>query len=180
MLPSPKKIVTLFVAPRCDPGSVPVLFNTGMKKTFLQAKPYTVSGAENRLHSLGTLVCIQASAEQTGGAFNLFDVLLPAGYETALHIHYAEDVAIHILEGALDIFWGEERRQAAAGSFFFQPRGMPHGFRVTGTSPARILYLTFPAGFDGFVLEHSRSITGAEAMVSEAHYKIEVLGSLPT
>jgi hypothetical protein len=29
------------------------------------------------------------------------------------------------------------------------------------------------------VLEHSRSITEAEAMVSEAHYKIEVLGSLP-
>jgi quercetin dioxygenase-like cupin family protein len=180
MLPSPKKIVTLFVAPRCDPGSAPVLFNTGMKKTFLQAKPYTVSGAENRLHSLGTLVCIQASAEQTGGAFNLFDVLLPSGYETALHIHYAEDVAIRILEGALDVFWGEERRLAEAGSFFFQPRGMPHGFRVTGTSPARILYMTFPAGFDGFVLEHSRSITEAEAMASEAHYKIEVLGTLPT
>jgi hypothetical protein len=77
------------------------------------------------------------------------------------------------------MFWGEERRQAKSGSFFFQPRGMPHGFRVTGTSPARILYMTFPAGFDGFVLEHSRSITEAEAMVSEAHYKIEVLGSLP-
>ena len=156
-----------------------MLFNTGMKKTYLQAKPYTLSGAETTLHSLGARVSIQASAEQTGGAFNLFDVLLPAGYETALHIHYAEDVAIRILEGALDIFWGEERRQAAAGSFFFQPRGMPHGFRVTGTSSARILYLTFPAGFDGFVLEHSRSITGAEAMASEARYKIEVLGSLP-
>lgn len=156
-----------------------MLFNTGMKKTYLQAKPYALRGTENRLHSLGARVAIQASAEQTGGAFNLFDVLLPTGYETALHIHYAEDVAIRILEGALDIFWGEEKRQAEAGSFFFQPRGMPHGFRVTGTSPARILYLTFPAGFDGFVLEHSRSITGAEAMVSEAHYKIEVLGSLP-
>jgi mannose-6-phosphate isomerase-like protein (cupin superfamily) len=179
MLPSPKKIVTLFVSPLCDPGSGPVLFNTGMKKTYLQAKPYTVSGAKNRLHSLGTRVSIQASAEQTGGAFNLFDVLLPTGYETALHIHYAEDVAIRILEGALDIFWGEERRQAKVGSFFFQPRGMPHGFRVTGISTARILYMTFPAGFDGFVLERSRSITEAEAIVSEARYKIEVLGTLP-
>ena len=99
--------------------------------------------------------------------------------ERLLRLAEAIDSNIRILEGALDIFWGEERRQAEAGSFFFQPRGMPHGFRVTGTSPARILYLTFPAGFDGFVLERSRPITEVEAMASEAQYKIEVLGSLP-
>jgi quercetin dioxygenase-like cupin family protein len=137
------------------------------------------NNTENRLYSLDALVSIQASAEQTGGTFNLFDVLFPTGYETPLHIHYAEDVAIRVLKGALDIFWGAEKQQAIAGSFFFQPRGTPHGFRVTGKSPARILYITFPAGFDGFVLEHSKSLTGVEVMVSEAHYKIEVLGSLP-
>ena len=136
--------------------------------------------AENRLYSLGARISIQADTEQTGGAFNLFDVLCPTGFETPLHIHYAEDVAIHVLEGTLDIFWGETGQQAEAGSFFFQPRGMPHGFRVTGKSPARILYFTFPAGFDGFVIERSVSMTVVEAMVSEAHYKIEVLGSLPT
>lgn len=136
--------------------------------------------AENRLYSLGALVSIQASAEQTAGAFNLFDVLLPTGYETPLHIHYAEDVAIHVLEGTLNIFWGEERKQAEAGSFFFQPRGMPHGFRVTGQSAARILFMTFPAGFDRFVLEHSKPISDLEAIVSEAQYKIEGLGPLPT
>jgi quercetin dioxygenase-like cupin family protein len=150
-----------------------------MKRTSLQTKPFVASDAENRLYSLGARVSIQASAEQTGGAFNLFDVLCPTGYETPLHIHYAEDVAIHVLAGTLDIFWGEAGKQAEAGSFFFQPRGMPHGFRVTGKSPAHILYFTFPAGFDGFVLEHSKSMTEVEAMVSEAHYKIEVLGSLP-
>jgi quercetin dioxygenase-like cupin family protein len=135
--------------------------------------------AADRLYSLGALVSIQASAEQTGGAFNLFDVLLPSGYETPLHIHYAEDVAIRLVEGALDIFWGAEKKQAIAGSFFFQPRGTPHGFRVIGKSPARILYMTFPAGLESFVLEHNKSMTEVEAMVSEAQYKIEVLGSLP-
>lgn len=180
MLPSPKKIVTLFVTPWCDPGSALALFNMSMKKTSLQAKPFLVNDAENRLHSLGTLVSIKADTEQTGGAFNLFDVLCPTEYETPLHIHYAEDVAIHVLEGTLNIFWGEESKQAEIGSFFFQPRGMPHGFRVIGKSPARILYFTFPAGFDRFVLEHSKPISDFEAMVSEAQYQIEVLGPLPT
>jgi quercetin dioxygenase-like cupin family protein len=179
VIPSPKKIVTLFVTLQCDPGNGFALFNTGMKRTSLQTKPFLVSGAENRLHSLGALVSIKAGAEQTGGAFNLFDVWLPPGYETPLHIHYEEDVAVHILEGGLDIFWGEDRRPAEIGSFFFQPRGMPHGFRVTGKASARILYLTFPAGFDGFVFEHSKSISDLEAVVYAARYKIEVLGPLP-
>lgn len=132
-----------------------------------------------KFKSLGALVCIQASAEQTGGAFNLFDVLLPNGYETSLHIHYAEDVAIHVLAGTLDLFWGEERKRAQAGSFFYQPRGLPHGFRVTGMAPVRILYLTFPAGFDAFVIQRSKSISASEALTLEAHYKLEVLGPLP-
>jgi quercetin dioxygenase-like cupin family protein len=132
-----------------------------------------------RFESLGALVCIKAGMEQTGGAFSLLDVVCPAGYETPLHIHYAEDVAIHVLEGVLDIFWGDEKKQAQAGSFFFQPRGTPHGFRVTGKTPACILYLTFPAGFDKFILERSLPVNAFEEMVSEGHYQIEVLGPLP-
>ncbi len=128
---------------------------------------------------MGALVGVKASAEQTGGIFNLFDVLCPIGYETPLHIHYAEDVAIHVLEGALDIFWGDGRHQAEVGSFFFQPRGTPHGFRVVGNLPARILYMTLPAGFDEFIVERSKPVADFETMVSETNYKIEVLGSLP-
>jgi quercetin dioxygenase-like cupin family protein len=150
-----------------------------MKKTSLQARPYMRNGSEPGFKSLGARVSIQASAEQTGGAFNLFDVWLPRGYETPLHIHYAEDVAIHVLAGSLDLFWGEERNRARAGSFFYQPRGLPHGFRVTGTLPARVSYMTVPAGFERFVIERSRPIPGSEALILEAHYKLEVLGPLP-
>jgi len=138
-----------------------------------------LSNEATRFEALGALVSIQACTEQTGGAFNLFDVLLPAGYETPLHIHYAEDVAIQVMQGTLDLFWGADRKPAKTGSFFFQPRGTPHGFRVTGTLPARISYMTFPAGFDGFVLEHSQPVPDFERMLLEARYKIEVLGPLP-
>ena len=151
----------------------------GMKKTSLQIKPYMLNDDEPRLKSLGALVSIKASAEQTGGAFNLFDVSCPIGYETPLHIHYEEDVAIHVLEGALDIFWGDEKQRAEVGSFFFQPRGTPHGFRVVGTMHARISYMTTPAGFDEFVLARSKPFTDFEARMLEARYKIEILGSLP-
>jgi len=50
---------------------------------------------------------------------------------------------------------------------------------VNGTLPARILYLTFPAGLEGFVIAYKGQLSGSDAMIAAAHYKIEVLGSLP-
>lgn len=138
-----------------------------------------LSNESTRFEALGALVSIQARTEQTGGAFNFFDVLIPTGYETPLHIHYAEDVAIQVMQGTLELFWGSEKKQAGAGSFFFQPRGIPHGFRVTGTISARISYMTIPAGFDGFVLGHCQPVADFERMLLEARFKIEVLGPLP-
>ena len=109
----------------------------------LQTRPYALNSEEGqRLQLFGSLVTVKATSEQTGGVFNLFDVSCPPDYATPLHIHYAEDVAVYVLEGMLTCFWGGEKRGAVAGSYFYQPRGTPHGFRVEGDSPARILYLT--------------------------------------
>ena len=109
----------------------------------------------------------------------MFEILLPVGFETPLLIHYAEDVALHVLEGTLDVFWGTEKIQAQAGSFFFQPRGTPHGLRARGTKPVRLTYLIVPAGLDRFVLESSRFMTGYDAQRALGQFKIEVLGPLP-
>lgn len=145
---------------------------------FLQTKPYMNTYQDvQRLQSLGVLISINATLEQTGGIFNLFEVLCPIKYETPLHIHYAEDVAIFVVGGALEIFWGKEKKNAPPGSFFFHPKGTPHGFRVHGKSPARILYITIPAGFDRYVLECSNS-TSNFGKVAAARYKIEILGPL--
>lgn len=143
-----------------------------------QTKPYMLDNEEGQLlQALGASVSIKATSEQTGGVFNLFEVSCPPHYATPLLIHYSEDVAIYILESTLTFFWGGEKREAAAGSFFFQPRGTPHGFRVNGNMPARILYMTLPAGFDRFVLEHKLPTPDPEA--DAARYKIEILGPLP-
>jgi quercetin dioxygenase-like cupin family protein len=144
----------------------------------LQTKPYVLHDDREEIRALNALVSVLANTEQTNGTFNLFDVVCPSSFETPLHIHYAEDVAIYILEGALDIFWGDEKQQAEDGSYFFQPRGVPHGFRVTGTAPARILYMTLPAGLDKFVIERSKPATNPGSTISEAHFKIEVLDPL--
>ena len=146
----------------------------------LQTKPYLLNNEEGQcLRALGALVSIKANSEQTGDVFNLFEVFCPPEYVTPLHIHYMEDVAIYVLEGALVFFWGTEKREAIAGSLFYQPRGTPHGFRVEGGAPARILYITVPAGFDRFILEHKLPTPVSNSEADAARYKIEILGPLP-
>ncbi len=146
----------------------------------LQTKPYTLNDEEGQcLQSLGALVSVKATSEQTGGVFNLFEVSCPPDYATPLHIHYTEDVAVYVLEGELTFFWGSEKKEAVAGSFFYQPRGTPHGFRVESAKPARILYMTIPAGFDRFVVEQELLAPNLESATAAARYKIEILGPLP-
>jgi len=146
----------------------------------LQTKPYMLDNKEGQvLQSLGTLISVKATSEQTGGVFNLFDVSCPPGYTTPMHIHYTEDVVVYVLEGSLVLFLGSERREAVVGSFFYQPRGTPHGFRVEDDTPARILYVTIPAGFDRFVYERKLPCPESDSDVAAARYKIEILGPLP-
>ena len=151
-----------------------------MTDTFLNM-PYALAHDEGkRIHSFGKLlIIVKASSEQTGGAFNLLEAVCPPGFVTPLHIHYAEDVTVFVLEGALISFRGADRCEARAGSFLFQPRGIPHGFRVNGASPARILYMTIPAGSDWFILEHELASQKTEMEEAAARYKIEILGPLP-
>ena len=147
---------------------------------FLQTKPYMLSNEEGQfLQSLGAWVSIKATSEQTGGRFNVFEVCCPTCFSTPLHIHYTEDIAIYVFEGTLTVFWGSEKKQAVAGSFFYQPRGAPHRLCVKSPAPARILYITIPAGFDRFVVADELLAPESERERTAARYKIEILGPLP-
>lgn len=146
----------------------------------LQTRPYMLSSDQGRLlQSMGASVSIKASSEQTGGVFNIFDVSCPPGYATPLHIHYTEDVSIYVLEGALTFYCGTESQAGSPGAYFFQPSGTAHGFRVDGSAPARLLYITFPAGLDRFLIEQSLPAPEGAAESAAARHKIEVLGPLP-
>lgn len=143
-------------------------------------RPYMLDAEDGRfLESLGASIIVKATSDQTGGAFNLFEVSCPPGYATPLHVHYAEDAAVYVLGGVLTLYCGDEKKRAATGSFLYQPRCTPHGFRAEGTTPVRILYMTIPAGFDRFVTEQEMPAEEYEAETAAARYKIEVLGRLP-
>ncbi len=148
--------------------------------TYLVTRPHGFDCDEGQpLNFCGALICVKATSEQTNGAFNLFEVSCRPGFTTPLHIHYCEEVVVIVLEGRLSFFWGDEKMEAIPGSYFFQPRGTPHGFQVEGAEPARILYMTIPAGFDQFLIEQELAAPKSDPEIAAARYKIEILGTLP-
>ena len=105
---------------------------------------------------LSNRMTVKATAGSTGGAFGLLESAMAPGFSPPLHVHHREDEAFYVLEGELTMRCGDRTFQAAAGSFVFLPRDVPHSFVVEGDRPARMLTLLTPGGGEGFFIDASR------------------------
>jgi quercetin dioxygenase-like cupin family protein len=96
--------------------------------------------------AMGSLFEGLVSGAETEGRFDLSLVTQPPGIAPPMHVHTHEAEAFYVLEGTMIYQAGEECHQLAAGSFIYLPKGVPHAFRITGSTPARVLGLIAPAG----------------------------------
>ena len=136
---------------------------------------------------LGLPTSVRATRETTGGAFGIVENWdMPPGFASPYHVHHAEDEAFYVVEGELAIVCGGKWMKAGPGTYAFGPRDIPHGFKVIGSSPARLLLLCTPGGFEHFVLELSQPIDApptppdmAKLVETAAKFKIDILGPLP-
>lgn len=108
----------------------------------------------------GGILTMKATAEETGGAFLLFEDAMCAGKTTPLHIH-EEDELLYVLEGEILVAIDGEEHQVGAGGVAFAPRGVPHAFLVTSPT-ARLLTLLTPGSAEAFYRGASEP-AGAEA-----------------
>jgi steroid delta-isomerase-like uncharacterized protein len=130
---------------------------------------------------------LRSTGETTGGAFALLEHWeMPVGFGTPYHTHHREDESFYVLEGQLAIICDGKWLKAGPGTFVFGPREIPHGFQVVGDSPAKMLLVCSPAGFERFVLEQTSPISEpprppdmARLMTLAEKYAIEIHGPLP-
>jgi len=123
---------------------------------------------------LDTLVTVKAASESTGG-WALVEIAA-AGHAPPLHAHHGEDEAFYVLEGEMSIICGDRRFNAAAGSFVFIPRGVPHTFKVE--QPAKWLVLAPSGDFMNFVREMGEPARTRSLPVLEGPPDIEKLNRL--
>jgi quercetin dioxygenase-like cupin family protein len=89
----------------------------------------------------------------SGGRVGLFESTVPAGGGPPVHIHHNEDEVIGVLDGEYEFWLDGTIRRMGPGEAIFLPRGVPHTFRVAGRTPARLLAVLTPGGFEGFFAE---------------------------
>ena len=105
---------------------------------------------------LGASIRLIARAIDTDGRFTVFEQTTPAGWGPPRHVHAKEDEIVYVLDGTYEVSLGDERRTVSAGGCAILPRGIPHGFRNVGDTPARFVCVVTPGGLEEYFLEIAR------------------------
>jgi steroid delta-isomerase-like uncharacterized protein len=153
-------------------------------------QPHSSTRDEPALHFLGLPTLLRATGPSTDGAFGLIEhLMIPPGFASPYHVHRLEDEAFYVLAGEMAFVCGGHWLTAGPGTYVFGPRTVPHGFKVLGDSPARLLLLCAPAGFEQSVLDLSEPEPSpgvppsppdmARLAAAAATYGVDLLGPLP-
>jgi quercetin dioxygenase-like cupin family protein len=113
---------------------------------------------ERRWFAGGGLWTMKATAEETDGAFILFEDRMPRGKTTPLHIHPHEDETFIVLEGEILVHVEGTEHRVGPGGVSVVPRGTRHAFLVT-SEMARILALQTPGSAEAFYRDASEPST---------------------
>ncbi|MGD9905053.1 MAG: cupin domain-containing protein [Vicinamibacterales bacterium] len=123
------------------------------------------------------------------GGLHAVELQLPPGERSPWHVHHDEDEWFYVIEGQAEVLVGDARTRLGGGDFAFGPRDVPHGFRITSATPARLLLLTVGGRFSEFIAENSVPIVAGAApdgdpdlaalAASARRYGQEILGPLP-
>jgi quercetin dioxygenase-like cupin family protein len=101
-------------------------------------------GGENLFYD-GGLLTFKATGAQTEDALLLFEVRMPQGKATPLHVHPDADETFYLIDGEVRVhIEGIEDRTVSKDSVVMIPRGSPHAFMVV-SEVAHMLVLMTPA-----------------------------------
>ncbi len=128
-----------------------------------------------------------AKAEDTAGAFLLWEDRMARGKVTPLHTHPTEETT-YVIEGEILMHLDGAEYPLTAGGVALAPRGVPHAFTVVSET-ARTLTLHTPGTSQAFYLGASRPLAADEdsgvvdfdrvAASARENGGIEILGPPP-
>jgi len=99
---------------------------------------------ERRWFFGGGLHIWKATADDTDGAFLLFEDRVDYGKVKPLHLHPDSDETMIVLQGEILMHLDGAEHTVRAGGIASAPRGIPHAFKVSGAGGARLLCLHTP------------------------------------
>jgi mannose-6-phosphate isomerase-like protein (cupin superfamily) len=114
-----------------------------------------IAPSDGKAGSLGSIgVRFMIGTDESGGGFSLVEhPMPPRALAAPLHRHSREDEYSFVLEGRMGALLGDETVYAEPGDLVFKPRNQWHTFWNASDTPARILEIISPGGFERFFEE---------------------------
>jgi mannose-6-phosphate isomerase-like protein (cupin superfamily) len=118
----------------------------------LPAAAKVIGPADGKAGSLGSIgVRFLLDGDESGGGVSLVEhPMPPRALAAPMHRHSREDEYSFVLEGRVGALLGDELVFGEPGDLIFKPRDQWHTFWNAGDTPARILEVISPAGFERF------------------------------
>jgi quercetin dioxygenase-like cupin family protein len=123
--------------------------------------PFTIaSPAERpRLRVVGDVVRVLIDSEETGGAYELFELEGPEGSGPPPHAHPWSESYL-VIEGEADLWVEQIKSRVTPGCFVSIPAGTTHGYRIRSKS-AKFVVITSPGGASRFFAELDAETAGS-------------------
>lgn len=103
----------------------------------------------------GVGVVFKIDGEDTGGALSIVEHPFAVGALVPPHIHTLEDECSIVLEGEIGFRSNDREVVLGPGGYIVKPRGEVHAMWNAGSTPARMIEIISPAGFERFFRELS-------------------------
>jgi quercetin dioxygenase-like cupin family protein len=149
----------------------------GKEQNFMSSTTSNVSPRQDTYWWQGSVMEIQTRAEDSGGALGVLEGhFLENGYGPPLHVHRREDEAMYVLEGQIRFRVGDDEFVAGPDTWVWQPRGIPHTFKVESEG-ARALVIFMPGGLER-MFEEGGVPAGELAEAPDQEYDLEAAAAL--
>jgi len=98
----------------------------------------------------GVGVAFKIDGADTGGALSIVEHPFAVGALVPPHVHTLEDEISIILEGDIGFRSEDQEVVLGPGGYIIKPRGEVHAMWNAGSTPARMIEVISPAGFERF------------------------------
>jgi quercetin dioxygenase-like cupin family protein len=98
----------------------------------------------------GVGVHFKIDGADTGGALSVVEHPFDVGALVRPHVHTREDEISIVLEGEIGFRSEDQEVVLKPGGYIIKPRNQVHAMWNAGSTPARMIEIISPAGFEGF------------------------------